>query len=149
MNSADTVNAGSSLDNQQLVLDVPKGTQVVLRRKEQGARSQLWRMTGEGQLQHEGSSPPQDPRLRSSEQSNNILVSPVDFLCFVAASEPHINESSVNVYGLGLFVGVRYRWAGSAAYRIRWIVPSSHRLPEEIHSNLAVHGGRPSVLRAQ
>ncbi|KAG8283042.1 hypothetical protein J6590_023572 [Homalodisca vitripennis] len=44
---------------QQLVLEVPDGcTQVVLARKQFWARSQLWRMTGEGQLQHEGSSPP-------------------------------------------------------------------------------------------
>ena len=48
-------------DNQDLVLDVPEGTRVVLNRKEAGKRSQLWRMTGSGMLQHEGSSPPRDP----------------------------------------------------------------------------------------
>ena len=47
--------------NQELVLDVPEGTRVVLNRKETGKRSQLWRMTGSGMLQHEGSSPPRDP----------------------------------------------------------------------------------------
>ncbi|XP_054285267.1 intermembrane lipid transfer protein VPS13D-like [Macrosteles quadrilineatus] len=47
---------------QQLVLEVPDGSScVVLSRKQHGARSQLWRMTGEGQLQHEGSSPPRAP----------------------------------------------------------------------------------------
>lgn len=47
---------------QQLVLEVPDGySHVVLARKQFGARSQLWRMTGEGQLQHEGSSPPRAP----------------------------------------------------------------------------------------
>lgn len=44
---------------QQLVLDVPDNSgRVILSKKQFGARSQLWRMTGEGQLQHEGSSPP-------------------------------------------------------------------------------------------
>lgn len=64
------------VEGQQLVLDVPPGgTRVVLARKEQGARSQLWRMTGEGQLQHEGSSPPRDPRVSSSSAySDKILV---------------------------------------------------------------------------
>lgn len=47
---------------QQLVLEVPDGSShVILSRKQFGARSQLWRMTGEGQLQHEGSSPPRAP----------------------------------------------------------------------------------------
>jgi hypothetical protein len=54
------------VESQQLVLDVPEGTKVILNRKEKGARSQLWRMTGEGQLQHEGSSPPRDPRTKHS-----------------------------------------------------------------------------------
>ena len=39
-----------------LVLDVD-GTRVILSRKEAGKRSQLWRMTPTGMLQHEGSSP--------------------------------------------------------------------------------------------
>ncbi|XP_034247458.1 vacuolar protein sorting-associated protein 13D isoform X2 [Thrips palmi] len=69
------------VEGQQLVLDVPPGgTRVVLARKEQGARSQLWRMTGEGQLQHEGSSPPRDPHRShsfgssSTSSSDKILV---------------------------------------------------------------------------
>lgn len=71
------------VESQQLVLDVPPGsTRVILARKEQGARSQLWRMTGEGQLQHEGSSPPRDPHRSqmfggmssSSAHSDKILV---------------------------------------------------------------------------
>ncbi|XP_073974267.1 vacuolar protein sorting 13D isoform X3 [Rhodnius prolixus] len=51
---------------QQLVLDVPDPCtgKVVLSKKEQGARSQLWRMTADGQLQHEGSAP---PRARSDK----------------------------------------------------------------------------------
>ncbi|XP_060794237.1 intermembrane lipid transfer protein VPS13D isoform X2 [Neoarius graeffei] len=44
----------------ELVLDVETKTQrVVLKKKEPGKRSQLWRMTGKGMLCHEGSSPPQ------------------------------------------------------------------------------------------
>lgn len=59
------------VQSQQLVLDVVDGTGVVLlNRKEQGKRSQLWRMSSEGQLQHEGSSPPRD----SSKSSSKILV---------------------------------------------------------------------------
>uniref|UniRef100_A0A3P9N194 Vacuolar protein sorting 13 homolog D n=1 Tax=Poecilia reticulata TaxID=8081 RepID=A0A3P9N194_POERE len=44
----------------ELVLDVdPKTRRVILRKKEPGKRSQLWRMTESGMLCHEGSSPPQ------------------------------------------------------------------------------------------
>ncbi|XP_062872043.1 intermembrane lipid transfer protein VPS13D [Trichomycterus rosablanca] len=44
----------------ELVLDVDTKTQrVILKKKEPGKRSQLWRMTGTGRLCHEGSSPPQ------------------------------------------------------------------------------------------
>ncbi|XP_035500343.2 vacuolar protein sorting-associated protein 13D isoform X1 [Scophthalmus maximus] len=43
----------------ELVLDVDTKTQrVILKKKEPGKRSQLWRMTGTGMLCHEGSSPP-------------------------------------------------------------------------------------------
>lgn len=59
---------------QQLVLDVVNN-RVILNRKQDGARSQLWRMTVDGLLQHEGSSPPTDPTSKnSSSNSNNILV---------------------------------------------------------------------------
>ncbi|KAM9343202.1 intermembrane lipid transfer protein VPS13D isoform 1-T1 [Pholidichthys leucotaenia] len=55
----------------ELVLDVDTKTQrVILRKKEPGKRSQLWRMSGTGMLCHEGSSPPQSklaqPRLLDS-----------------------------------------------------------------------------------
>lgn len=61
--NGDDMSTGSALDpnNEELVLDVPEGTRVVLSGKETGKRSQLWRMTGSGMLQHEGSSPPRDP----------------------------------------------------------------------------------------
>ncbi|KAM7310382.1 vacuolar protein sorting-associated protein 13D isoform X1 [Ixodes scapularis] len=57
---------------QELVLDVPQGTRVVINKKELGKRSQLWRMTSTGMLQHEGSSTPLDPRHGS--ESGRMLV---------------------------------------------------------------------------
>ncbi|XP_047110726.1 vacuolar protein sorting-associated protein 13D [Schistocerca piceifrons] len=54
---------GDPLDvrGQQLVLEVlPGSNRVTLAQKEHGVRSQLWRMSSEGLLQHEGSSPPHD-----------------------------------------------------------------------------------------
>jgi vacuolar protein sorting-associated protein 13D len=62
------------VESQQLVLDVPQGNRVVLSRKEKGARSQLWRMTVEGQLQHEGSSPPRDPRSKHSVLNDDRIL---------------------------------------------------------------------------
>ena len=56
-----------------LVLDVPEGSRVVLGRKLGAQRSQLWRMTSTGMLQHEGSSPPQDPRHRSDDSRTLVL----------------------------------------------------------------------------
>lgn len=64
------------VQQQQLVLDVlPESDRVVLNRKEIGARSQFWRMTSSGELQHEGSSPPLDPRSARRTANDNILVS--------------------------------------------------------------------------
>ncbi|KAK6626649.1 hypothetical protein RUM44_009125 [Polyplax serrata] len=62
------------IESQQLVLDCVDEYRVILNRKQPGARSQLWRMTSEGQLQHEGSSPPRDPRSKSSDYNDKILV---------------------------------------------------------------------------
>ncbi|XP_018408139.1 PREDICTED: vacuolar protein sorting-associated protein 13D [Nanorana parkeri] len=54
----------------ELVLDVqPKTHRVILKKKEPGKRSQLWRMTGTGMLCHEGSSPPHNPNKPSSGRS--------------------------------------------------------------------------------
>jgi len=39
-----------------LVLDVPEGTRVVLREKEDGSRTQLWRVNSDGLIEHDGSS---------------------------------------------------------------------------------------------
>lgn len=43
------------METQRLVLEAGPGGWVALRRKQYGDRAQLWRMTGDGQLQHEGS----------------------------------------------------------------------------------------------
>jgi len=67
-------NTRIELQCQQLVLDVPEGNRVVLRKKEQGCRSQLWRLTPDGQLQHEGSGPPRDPK-RQEDPFYQSLVS--------------------------------------------------------------------------
>lgn len=68
------------VQQQQLVLDVlPNTDRVILNRKEIGARSQFWRMTSSGQLQHEGSSPPIDPRSGYTSRGENVLVSVVSY----------------------------------------------------------------------
>uniref|UniRef100_A0A8C8ZTU9 Vacuolar protein sorting 13 homolog D n=1 Tax=Prolemur simus TaxID=1328070 RepID=A0A8C8ZTU9_PROSS len=54
----------------ELVLDVsPKTQRVILKKKEPGKRSQLWRMTGTGMLAHEGSSVPHNPNRPSAARS--------------------------------------------------------------------------------
>jgi vacuolar protein sorting-associated protein 13D len=59
--------------DEQLVLDVPEGSRVVIGKKSEAKRSQLWRMTSTGLLQHEGSSPPQDPR-KPVDQSRILVL---------------------------------------------------------------------------
>ncbi|KAG8505608.1 Vacuolar protein sorting-associated protein 13D [Galemys pyrenaicus] len=54
----------------ELVLDVsPKTQRVILKKKEPGKRSQLWRMIGAGMLAHEGSAVPHNPSKPSSSRS--------------------------------------------------------------------------------
>ncbi|XP_072751576.1 intermembrane lipid transfer protein Vps13D isoform X2 [Anoplolepis gracilipes] len=55
------------VETQRLVLEAGAGGWVALRRKQYGDRSQLWRMTGDGQLQHEGSSPPRDKHSKTPD----------------------------------------------------------------------------------
>ncbi|KAG5282212.1 hypothetical protein AALO_G00053510 [Alosa alosa] len=58
----------------ELVLDVePKTQRVILKKKEPGKRSQLWRMTGTGMLCHEGSSPPQSKPAQPPLDSSLVL----------------------------------------------------------------------------
>nr|XP_054769178.1 intermembrane lipid transfer protein VPS13D-like [Lytechinus pictus] len=59
----------------QLVFDVPHAdSPVVLRKKEPGKRSQLWRMTSTGLLQNEAFTPPRDPSQRRGSLTSNGLV---------------------------------------------------------------------------
>ncbi|KAK2491745.1 hypothetical protein MC885_013715 [Smutsia gigantea] len=56
------VASNKAITGAELVLDVsPKTQRVILKKKEPGKRSQLWRMTGTGMLAHEGSSVPRNP----------------------------------------------------------------------------------------
>lgn len=59
------------VESHELVLDVVKNNHVVLSHKYHGQRSQLWKMTPEGYLVHEGSIPPSHPH---QPRSDNILV---------------------------------------------------------------------------
>ncbi|CAG5986542.1 unnamed protein product [Menidia menidia] len=59
----------------ELVLDVDTKTQrVILRKKEPGKRSQLWRMTGAGMLCHEGSSPPQSKPAQPRPLDSSLVL---------------------------------------------------------------------------
>ncbi|KAF7280409.1 hypothetical protein GWI33_006075 [Rhynchophorus ferrugineus] len=60
------------VESQELVLDVVKNNRVILARKIPGQRSQLWKCTSEGYLQHEGSIPPTHPS--SPVSKTNVLV---------------------------------------------------------------------------
>ncbi|XP_028266472.1 vacuolar protein sorting-associated protein 13D isoform X2 [Parambassis ranga] len=59
----------------ELVLDVDTKTQrVILKKKEPGKRSQLWRMTGTGMLCHEGSSPPQSKPAQPRPLDSSLVL---------------------------------------------------------------------------
>ncbi|XP_042687544.1 vacuolar protein sorting-associated protein 13D isoform X3 [Centrocercus urophasianus] len=59
----------------ELVLDVsPKTQRVILKKKEPGKRSQLWRMTGTGMLCHEGSSVPHNPHKPSRSVESCMIL---------------------------------------------------------------------------
>ncbi|XP_069400804.1 intermembrane lipid transfer protein VPS13D isoform X3 [Ovis canadensis] len=64
------VTSNKAITCAELVLDVsPKTQRVILKKKEPGKRSQLWRMTGTGMLAHEGSSVPHNPSEPSAARS--------------------------------------------------------------------------------
>uniref|UniRef100_A0A803TNC1 UBA domain-containing protein n=1 Tax=Anolis carolinensis TaxID=28377 RepID=A0A803TNC1_ANOCA len=71
------VASNKEVERAELVLDVSLKTQrVILKKKEPGKRSQLWRMTGAGMLCHEGSAvphPPNKPSPPRSAESSMIL----------------------------------------------------------------------------
>nr|XP_043893555.1 vacuolar protein sorting-associated protein 13D isoform X3 [Solea senegalensis] len=59
----------------ELVLDVDTNTlRVILKKKEPGKRSQLWRMTGSGMLCHEGSSPPQSKPAQPRPLDSSLVL---------------------------------------------------------------------------
>ncbi|CAN9515953.1 unnamed protein product [Ophioblennius macclurei] len=63
------------VDRAELVLDVDTKTQrVILKKKEPGKRSQLWRMTGAGMLCHEGSSPPQSKLAQPRPLDSSLVL---------------------------------------------------------------------------
>ncbi|XP_025097802.1 vacuolar protein sorting-associated protein 13D-like isoform X4 [Pomacea canaliculata] len=58
----------------ELVLDCVHGNNIVFKRKENGKRSQLWRMTSSGMLEHEGSVSPREPsKPQSSAPQGPVL----------------------------------------------------------------------------
>ena len=69
-----TFQLGWEEESSELVLDVPEGSRIVLSSKSGAKRSQLWRMTSTGMIQHEGSSPPQDPKSKRQIDQSHILV---------------------------------------------------------------------------
>ncbi|CDQ75023.1 unnamed protein product [Oncorhynchus mykiss] len=71
----------------ELVLDVETKTQrVVLKKKEPGKRSQLWRMTGTGMLCHEGSSPPQSKPAQPRPLDSSLVL---DIAGLAAVTDNH------------------------------------------------------------
>ncbi|CAK9827070.1 Intermembrane lipid transfer protein Vps13D [Anthophora retusa] len=90
------------VETQRLVLEAGPGGWVALRRKQYGARSQLWRMTADGQLQHEGSSPPRDKHSKTPE---TVLVldiagtAPQPFTyCVLALKKPDPRRRSTQTW---------------------------------------------------
>ena len=70
-----TMAGRATVEHPQLVLEVPCGSnKVKLAPKKQGERSQFWRMTPDGKLEHEGSSPPTQFNP-SSTRRNPAMVS--------------------------------------------------------------------------
>ncbi|KAJ8370962.1 hypothetical protein SKAU_G00109900 [Synaphobranchus kaupii] len=64
-----------NVSSAELVLDVETKTQrVILKKKEPGKRSQLWRMTGSGMLCHEGSSPPQNKPAQPRPLDSSLVL---------------------------------------------------------------------------
>ncbi|XP_048240313.1 vacuolar protein sorting-associated protein 13D-like isoform X2 [Haliotis rufescens] len=57
-----------------LVIDCVHNNNLVFKRQENGKRSQLWRMTSSGMLEHEGSMPPRDPQKKSTTKPSPGLV---------------------------------------------------------------------------
>lgn len=130
------------VQQQQLVLDVlPNSDRVILNRKEIGARSQFWRMTSSGQLQHEGSSPPVDPRAKRMPKDDNVLVRS-EILADI------INSHFRTVYQIYTVLGVRYRWSSFTAKGMREFGVKATQPTSLINANVAFHRRRTVMLRS-
>ncbi|XP_028966611.1 vacuolar protein sorting-associated protein 13D [Galendromus occidentalis] len=77
-----------NVKSEELVLDVLPENRIVINRKDVGSRNQLWRMTAEQMLQHEGSSTPLAPGQPSSSHNQSggrVFVLDID----APAADPH------------------------------------------------------------
>ena len=74
LNSVKFSSASSLMDNNELVLTVVNKNKITIKRKECSNRSQLWRMTAEGLLVHEGSSPPNEFNVNAALNIANRYV---------------------------------------------------------------------------
>ncbi|KAL5009744.1 hypothetical protein ScPMuIL_012049 [Solemya velum] len=70
--------AGVDLTGEDLVMDCIHSSYIVFRKKEVGKRSQFWRMTSHGMLEHEGSAPPRDPRKSSTSLGHSMVLDIAD-----------------------------------------------------------------------
>ncbi|KAG8142171.1 hypothetical protein E2320_006129 [Naja naja] len=93
------------LDCAELVLDVsPKTQRVILKKKEPGKRSQLWRMTGTGMLCHEGSAVPRPPNKPSPPRSaESSMILDIAGLAAVTDNRPKEAEP-------GFVMGQKWFW---------------------------------------
>uniref|UniRef100_A0A2C9LEM5 UBA domain-containing protein n=1 Tax=Biomphalaria glabrata TaxID=6526 RepID=A0A2C9LEM5_BIOGL len=73
-----TFDRGWPKETSELVLDCEHSPNVVFRKKENSKRSQLWRMTGSGMLEHEGSTAPRDPRNPKSNSEPGLVLDIAD-----------------------------------------------------------------------
>ncbi|XP_059165407.1 intermembrane lipid transfer protein VPS13D-like [Physella acuta] len=62
----------------ELVLECGHNHNIVFKRKENSKRGQLWRMTGSGMLEHEGSMPPRDPKNPNSNAEPGLVLDIAD-----------------------------------------------------------------------
>ncbi|KAH9492089.1 Vacuolar protein sorting-associated protein 13D [Bulinus truncatus] len=69
-----TFNRNWPKESAELVLDCEHSNTIVFRKKENSKRSQLWRMTGSGMLEHEGSTAPRDPRNPNSNTVPGLVL---------------------------------------------------------------------------
>ena len=74
MNSVKLSSVSSLMDNNELVLTVVNRNKITIKRKECSNRAQLWRMTADGLLVHEGSSAPNEFNFNAALNIANRYV---------------------------------------------------------------------------